>query len=325
LQAAAIILAAGKSTRMQSALPKVLHEVCGRPMLAFVLDACRKAGVNRLVVVVGHRKDDVISTFAGDDDIEWVEQIEQKGTGHAALMCEPALNGFAGPVLTIAGDMPLIRANTVSAVLAEAARTQHAVTLATSVLGDPDGYGRIVRSAAGALTAIVEHHDCTPEQRAIREVNISYYCFADRRLFDLLRRIEPNNAKGEYYITDTVSIALREGWGAGAIPAVPPEDAMGINSRADVALISRIMQERIQAHWLSHAVSIVDRATTWIESNAEIGPETIIYPFSFIGAGAAVGAGCRVGPHASIGRGERVPAGEHRSNTLVSGLMATGA
>lgn len=320
MNAAAIILAAGKSTRMKSELPKVLHEVCGVPMLGHVLNACREAGVGRLVVVVGHRKDDVIAAFAGDDDIEWVVQTEQKGTGHAALMCENSLRGFAGPVLTIAGDMPLIRGETVGAVLQEAARTKHAVTLATSVLDEPEGYGRIVRDGTGALAAIVEHHDCTPEQRVIREVNISYYCFAGSRLFDLLKHITTDNAKGEYYITDTVAIALREGWGAGAIPAVPAEDAMGINSRADLAQVSRVMQARIQSFWLDHAVSIVDRSTTWIESGARIGAETIIYPFTYIGAGADVGGGCRLGPHASVARGERVLAG-----AAVSTLMATGA
>jgi len=320
LKAAAIILAAGKSTRMKSELPKVLHEVCGKPMLAHVLEACREAGVERLVVVVGHRKDDVIAAFAGQDDIEWVEQVEQKGTGHAALMCAPVLDGFAGPVLTIAGDMPLIRGATVADVLAESARTRHAVTLATSMLDEPAGYGRIVRDASGALAAIVEHNDCTPEQRAIREVNISYYCFAGERLFDLLRRIEPNNAKGEYYITDAVAIALAEGWGAGAIPTVPAEDAMGINSRADLALVSRVMQERIQSYWLEHSVSIVDRSTTWIEAGAALGPETTIYPFTYVGTGAEVGGGCRLGPHASVARGERVSPG-----AVVNALVGTGA
>lgn len=320
MKAAAIILAAGKSTRMKSELPKVLHEVCGKPMLAHVLDACREAGVGRLVVVVGHRKDDVIATFAGDRDIEWVEQVEQKGTGHAALMCAGALEGFTGPVLTIAGDMPLIRGATVAEVLAENARTGHAVTLATSLLDDPAGYGRIVRDSAGALAAIVEHNDCTPAQRSIREVNISYYCFQGKRLFDLLRRIEPNNAKREYYITDAVAIALQQGWGAGAIPTVPAEDAMGINSRADLAVVSRVMQERIQAYWLDHAVSIVDRTTTWIEAGVRLGAETTIYPFTYVGTGAEIGGACRLGPHASVARGEKVLAG-----AAVGSLMGTGA
>ncbi|MCB9850747.1 MAG: NTP transferase domain-containing protein [Phycisphaerales bacterium] len=320
MQTAAIILAAGKSTRMKSELPKVLHEVCGRPMLAYVLDACRGAGVDRLVVVVGHRKEEVIATFAGDRDIEWVAQTEQHGTGHAALMCEKALGGFEGPVLTIAGDMPLIRQETCERVLAEAKRTEHAVTLATAVLDDPAGYGRIVRDGAGRLAAIVEHNDCTPEERAIREVNISYYCFDGARLFNILHKIGNDNAKKEYYITDTVTIALREGLGAGAVPAVPAEDALGINSRADVALINRVMQGRIQKHWLDRAVTIVDPSTTWIEAGATIGEDTSIYPFSYIGSGASIGAGCRLGPHAFVMRGETVPAGK-----MVSPLAPTGA
>jgi bifunctional UDP-N-acetylglucosamine pyrophosphorylase/glucosamine-1-phosphate N-acetyltransferase len=309
VETAAIILAAGKSTRMKSELPKVLHEVCGRPMLAHVLSACRGAGITRLVVVVGHRKDDVIATFAGDDDIQWVEQVEQHGTGHAALMCADALAGFTGPVLTIAGDMPLIRQDTVEAVLAEQARTGDAVTLATALLDDPTGYGRIVRDADNRLVAIVEHHDCTEAQRAIREANISYYCFDGKRLFDLLGRIENNNAKGEYYITDTVAIALRAGWGAGALPAVPAEDALGINARADLAVVNQLMQRRIQAHWLDRAVTIVDPETTWIEAGATIGADSTLYPFSFVGCGAKIGPGCCVGPHAVVERNAVIAGG----------------
>jgi bifunctional UDP-N-acetylglucosamine pyrophosphorylase/glucosamine-1-phosphate N-acetyltransferase len=278
-------------------------------MLAHVMDACRGAGVRKLVVVVGHRKDDVISTFADADDITWVEQREQKGTGHAAQMCADALRGHTGQVLVIAGDMPLVRAETLRRLLSESSASRNAVMLATCELDDPAGYGRIVRDASGQLRGIVEHNDCTPDQRNIREVNVSYYCFDGARLFSLLERLQPNNAKGEYYITDTISLALGQGLGAGAVAAVPPEDAMGINSRSDLAIVGRIMQNRIQQHWMATGVTIVDPATTWIESNADIGAETIIAPFSFIGVGATVGAGCRIGPFGHVPPGERIAAG----------------
>ena len=297
---AAIILAAGKSTRMKSEAPKVLHEVCGQPMLWYVMRACRDAGVSRLVVVVGHRKDAVIEAVGGADDITFVEQVEQKGTGHAALVCRDALSDCTGQVLVIAGDMPLIRSQTLDALLAENRRTGHAVTLATSVLDDPTGYGRIIRDENGALAGIVEQNDCTPEQRRVSEVNVSYYCYDAARLFDLLSRVGNDNANGEYYITDTVRLALDGGMGAGAVAAVPAEDAMGVNSRSDLAVVNRVMQRRIQRHFLECGVTLVDPDSTWIETGATIGADTVILPFSFIRTGATVGSGSRIGPHALV-------------------------
>ena len=308
-KATAIILAAGKSTRMKSEMPKVLHDICGRSMLSYVIEACRGAGVGRLVIVVGHRKDDVIAAFADCDDIVWVEQKEQKGTGHAAQMCKDALAGCDGQVLCIAGDMPLIRQDTLEQLLAENARTGDAVTLATSVLDDPTSYGRIIRDNANALSAIVEDKDCTDAQRKVCEVNVSYYCFDGKRMFDLLDNLSNDNAKGEYYITDTVADSLKNGWGAGAVAAVPPEDAMGINSRADLAVVARMMQGRIQNRWMDQGISIVDPSSTWIESDAVIGKETTIYPFTFVGRNAQIGDACRIGPHAMISSGEVIASG----------------
>ena len=308
-QAAAVILAAGKSTRMESDLPKVLHEVCGRPMLSYVIDACREAGAERIIVVVGHRRELVTEAYADAADITWVHQAEQHGTGHAVMVCEEALAGFAGHVLVIAGDMPLIRASTLRALLGEHDRTGHAVTLATTVLDNPHGYGRIVRDGNGDLAAIVEHKDCTPEQLEIHEVNPSYYCFDGSRLFAALSKLSAANAQGEYYITNTVEILRREGLGTGAIPAVPQEDAMGINSRADLAEVNRVMQDCIQREWMDRGVTIVNRGTTWIEHGVSLGRETVIHPFSFVGAGAAVGESCRLGPFAYVRGGESVPSG----------------
>jgi len=294
---------------MKSEGPKVLHDVCGKPMLWYVVEACRQAGVSKLVVVVGHRKDDVIAAFADQKDITWVEQREQKGTGHAALVCEAALRGFDGPVLIIAGDMPLIHNETLEKLLAENARSAHGLTLATSILDDPASYGRILRNEAGQLVGVVEDHDCTPQQTSIREVNVSYYCFDGARLFEVLHRLSCDNAKGEYYITDTVNVCIESGYGVGAVPAVPPEDAMGINSRADLAVVTRLMQNRIQAQWMSQGVSLVDPASTWIETGASIGRDTVVLPFSYIGGGTVVGRECRIGPFGHVADGEVVDTG----------------
>jgi len=301
---AAIILAAGKSTRMRSDLPKVLHEVCGRPMLGFVVSVCRLTGVDRIVVVVGHGKDKVVDRFAAERDVSFVEQVEQHGTGHAVMCCREALAGFQGSVLVVAGDMPLVRRETLSDLVEIREQRGDAATIATTELDDPTGYGRIVRNGDGDLEAIVEHRDCTPEQLAIREVNVSYYCFDAARLWSGLNRLTPNPPKNELYLTDLVRIFGEEKSGVSAVVRVAPEDSMGINSRLDLAAVGRAMQDRLQRVLLNEGVTIVDPDNTWVEADVSVGADTVILPFSFIGLGATIGEGCRVGPYAYVRAGE---------------------
>ncbi|MDM8004673.1 MAG: NTP transferase domain-containing protein [Phycisphaerae bacterium] len=297
---AAIILAAGRSTRMVTDLPKVLHEVCGRPMLAYVVDACRAAGIERIICVVGYQKDAVIQTFKDDPQIIWVEQTEQKGTGHAAMVCRDALADFDGNLVVIAGDMPLVRSETLALLIQRHEKERSAVTLATALLDNPTGYGRIIRDEYGNLEGIVEEGDCTSEQRKIKEVNPSYYCFDKKLLFTALDRVRPDNVKGEYYITDALEILIQAGHRAVAVTAVPAEDAMGINSRHNLAEVGRIMQDRIQRNLMSSGVTIVDPRTTWIDVRAEIGQDTVIYPFTYINGRVKIGKHCVVGPFAYL-------------------------
>ena len=319
-QAAAVILAAGKSTRMQSDLPKVLHEICGRPMLEHVLQACRLAGVDRILVVIGHGKKQVLERFGGADDLTFVEQTEQKGTGHAVLCTRDALADFDGSVLVIAGDMPLVRRESLVELLHARAESGDAATLATTVLEDPTGYGRIIRDAEGKLEAIVEERDCAPEQREIREVNPSYYCFERSALFETLERLQPNETKGEYYITDVVAQLRAAGRPVSALETLPAEEATGINARIDLALVGRLMQDRIQYTLLDEGVTIVDPDNTWIEAGVSIGADTMIYPFSFIGAEARIGSGCRIGPFAHVPRGAQVANGAVVTAELSNGV-----
>ncbi len=326
---AAIILAAGKSTRMVTDLPKVLHEVCGRPMLAYVLDACRGAGIKRLIVVVGYRKEDVIAAFQGEPGVSFVDQAEQKGTGHAVMVCRDALADFEGDVVVIAGDMPLVRSETLELLLDTHQSRTSAVTLATAVLPDPTGYGRIIRDKYGNLEGIVEESDCTPAQREIREVNPSYYCFDKRLLFEALDQVRPDNVKGEYYLTDALHILVGRGHRALAITAVPPEDAMGINSREHLAEVGRVMQNRIQRRLMASGVTIVDPPNTWIDVRAEIGRDTVIHPFSYIHGRVRIGRRCSVGPFAYLRDGtvlaDDVVVGvftELKNSTLGSGTRA---
>jgi bifunctional UDP-N-acetylglucosamine pyrophosphorylase/glucosamine-1-phosphate N-acetyltransferase len=310
----AIILAAGKATRMKSERVKVLHEICGRPMLGYVLDACRAVGVSRLFVVIGHDRQRVIDAFSGDaggpdrraegrmergDDITWVVQEQQKGTGHAVMVCREKMEeaGVAGAedhVFVLGGDGPLIRGETLKALAEKHIAANAAVTLATSVIENPAGYGRIVRDAAGNVTGIVEHNDATPEQRAIREVNPTYWMFRTSDLFAALGEVKPNNKKGEYYLTDTLHILKNMGRRLEAVASVPPEDVLSINTRGELADVTRIMQRRIQKMHLDAGVTLISPENTWIEFGVSIGQDTVVEPFTWIGGGATIGAGARV-------------------------------
>jgi bifunctional UDP-N-acetylglucosamine pyrophosphorylase/glucosamine-1-phosphate N-acetyltransferase len=303
-ESAAVILAAGRSTRMVTDQPKVLHEACGRPMLAYVLDACREAGVKRILAVVGYRKDDVIAAMSEDyPEVIWVEQAEQKGTGHAVMSCRDDLADFDGNVLIIAGDMPLVRVETLKQLIAKHEDENSAVTLATAELDDPAGYGRILRDAYGNLQGIIEHTECNDTQLKIREVNPSYYCFDAQRLREALDQIRPDNVKGEYYLTDALHILIHSGHRAAAITAVAPAEAIGVNSRQQLAEVSKLMQYRIQENLMNAGVSIVDPPNTWIDARAQIGQDTTIHPFTYIHGRVKIGRCCSIGPFAYLREG----------------------
>jgi len=299
----AIILAAGMSSRMNTKLPKVLHEVCGRPMLAYVLDACRGAGIKKAYVVVGYNKEAVIEAFAHDKDIVWVEQKEQKGTGHAVLCCKEHLANFDGETLVLCGDGPLIRAETLVTLTDKHESEKASATIATAILEDPTGYGRIVRDDYGNMQGIVEHGDCTEAQRDIKEVNPSYYCFNNKVLFDALANIKPNNVKNEYYLTDALHLIISNGLKVVAVTAVAAEDAISVNSRAQLSETSKVMQKRILNKLMVGGVTIVDPDNTWIDARAKIGQDTVIEPFVYIHGEVEIGSNCRVGPFAFVRNG----------------------
>lgn len=318
----AIILAAGKATRMKSERVKVLHEICGRPMLSYVLDACRAVGVTRLFVVVGYDKERVIETFKADKDIIWVVQAEQKGTGHAPLMCKDAFTqqgllksspaAADSHCFLLCGDGPLIREHTLRQLLGKHRHDQAALTLATCELADPTGYGRIVRAGGvgggkhGQVLGIVEQKDATPEQRLIREVNPSYYLFQTAAMFPLLEQIQPSSKTGEYYVTETVQLGLAEHQTVSALCAVPPEDVLSINSRAELAQVNHLMQERIQKEIMNSGVTLVSPAQTWIEFGVKIGQDTVLEPFTWVGQGAIVGSRLRIKAGTVIPAGTRI-------------------
>lgn len=298
----AIILAAGKSTRMKSSLPKPLHEICGRPMLHYVLRACYEAGCHRVLVVIGHGKDEVIAQFGDDKRITFIEQTEQLGTGHAAKMCESELKKHAGDVFILAGDGPLIRGQVLHTLLAAHREEKASASMATAVLDDPTGYGRVIRDEVGNFLDIVEQADCTPEQRELKEIFPSYYCVKSDDLLLALSKITNKNAKREYYLTDIYGILRREKKKVIAVQAVTAEDVLSVNTRQQQAEVDAVMQDRIQRQHREAGVSIATPSNVYIEDGATIGTDTILRPFSFVGRGATIGSFCTIGPFATVPR-----------------------
>jgi len=235
----AIVLAAGKGTRMQSDLPKVLAPVAGRPMVRYVIDALRDAGVAQIVVVVGDRAELVRAELADEPRVSFADQREQLGTGHAVMMCRDALAAHRGPVLVVAGDSPMLQARSVRELLDAFHEGEYACLLGTVEREDPAGYGRIVRNAAGDFTGIVEEKDATDVQRAIREVNVSTYVFDAAELLSALERLTDHNAQGEYYITDCPAILLGAGRKVQALQVLQPCEALSINSVEELAVVER--------------------------------------------------------------------------------------
>lgn len=305
----AVILAAGKSTRMKSNRPKVLHEVCGRPMLDHVLRACWDAGCTRAIVVVGHGKDEVKNCFADESRIAWVEQLEQLGTGHAVKVCEAELQKVHGDVFILAGDGPMIRGEVLRTLLSAHRDDKADASMATAVLDDPFGYGRIIRDSAGEFLDIVEQADCTPEQAAVREAFPSYYCFKIDALLLALSQLKNENKKREYYLTDTYGILRRLGKKITAVQAVAQDDVLAANTREQLADVDAAMQRRIQKFHRENGVTIVSSDQTYIEAGAAIGVDTVIQPFSYVGRDAAIGAECVIGPFACVPRNSVVPEG----------------
>ena len=290
-QAAAIVLAAGKGTRMKSDLPKVLHRVCGLPMVEHVVRALRGAGVERIVVVVGHGGEAVQAVLGGSVEYAW--QREQLGTGHAVRCAVAALDGFQGPVVVASGDTPLVDAATMAALLR--AHEGSALTVATAVVDDPTGYGRIVREG-GRFCRIVEQKDATPEQRAINEINSGLYAFDAATLFRLLPRLRNQNSQREYYLTDLVAMAAADGLAVGTQIA----DAnllSGVNDRWQLAEAEAALRQSILKKHALNGVTLRDPATTYVEADVQIGADATLEPGCHLLGLTTVGPGARIGPN----------------------------
>jgi bifunctional UDP-N-acetylglucosamine pyrophosphorylase/glucosamine-1-phosphate N-acetyltransferase len=290
---AVIVLAAGKGTRMRSRLPKVLHPVCGRPLVRYPIRLARELGAARVVLVVGEDEARIRAALQ-DDDVSIVRQAEPLGTAHAALQARAALEDHGGPILITYGDHALWRASTFAALL-EAFRARSAdLAILTAELPDAAAYGRIVRGPDGEVARIVEARDASPELRAIREGNMGVYVVAGKLLFPALSRVKNQNEKREYYLTDLVEQFLADGRRVTSARAPDWEESLGINDRADLAESERLLRRRLASHWMREGVSIVDPERTYLDADVEIGPDARLEPGVELRGRTRVGAGCRI-------------------------------
>lgn len=294
-----VVLAAGKGTRMKSALPKVLHRVAGRPMIEHVLHAAAPLGAASTTLVVGHGADAVRGRLASWPGLQFAVQEPQLGTGHALLQAEPLLAARRGTLLLLSGDVPLLSLQTLERLLTAHHASRAAATVVTAVVEQPYGYGRIVR-AREHLARIVEEPDASPAERRIREINSGIYAFALGPLFEALRGLAAQNAQAEYYLPDIVAVYRRRKLGVGTFALDDPEEIRGINSRSELAEVSRIVRQEKNEELMAAGVTIEDPATTYIDLDVAVGPDTVIHPGVTLEGQTRIGSACEIHSGARI-------------------------
>ncbi len=284
---------------MKSELPKVLHKVAGTPMLGHVLGALKALKMKRTVVVVGHGSESVRAEFAGSG-VEFVEQKEQLGTGHAVLSAMGALKGFKGSVLVLSGDVPLITASTLKGLLRLHNRGQGqgkkgaALSFISAILYDSTGYGRVVRDEQNSVTGIVEQKDCTPMERLINEINTGFYIFDSDFLQKSIKKLKTENAQGEYYLPDLISMAVKEGRGIRALTHIDVLEVMGVNNRVELSRASAVMRLRILKDLMLSGVTVIDPGATYVDATVKVGRDSVIYPGVHLEGSTVIGKECRI-------------------------------
>ncbi|NLC71146.1 MAG: bifunctional UDP-N-acetylglucosamine diphosphorylase/glucosamine-1-phosphate N-acetyltransferase GlmU [Desulfuromonadaceae bacterium] len=295
---AAVILAAGRGTRMKSDRSKVLHELCGAPMGRYPVHAARAVGADPIVMVIGHDPENVRNVFSSEK-IGFVLQHDQLGTGHALLCVENVLGGFAGSLLLLCGDVPLLTPESLANLVEHHRTRQAAVTVLTVHQPDPRGYGRIIRQGEEVFR-IVEEKDADEEEKRITEVNTGIYIFETPLVFDLLHSLSNDNAQGEYYLTDTVQMARDRGHRVCAVSVAERQEVIGINDRVQLAQAETVLRRRINETHMRNGVTLVDPEVTYIENGVEIGADTIIHPHVHLHGKTVIGSHCVIEPGAVI-------------------------
>lgn len=289
-----IVLAAGKGTRMKSKLPKALHPICGKPMTRYVIDACRESGVGEIVVVIGHGAEQVREGLGGD--VRYAVQEQQLGTGHACKEALIEIEAAEGNVMVTTGDTPLLSAEILRCLAEKHVSSGADATVLTTVLPDAGHYGRIIRAEDDSVQAIIEAKDCTPEQRAVREMNSGIYCFDLALLRKYLDQITPANAQGEYYLTDVISLMVRNGHKVAAVISEDTDIVLGINNRVDLAYLTGIVRRRILEKLMLDGVTIIDPSSTYADADVVVGPDTVLHPMTVLEQGCRIGEDCVIGP-----------------------------
>lgn len=290
----AIVLAAGQGKRMRSSIPKVLHPVAGLPMLLLVIDILKKAGIGKIVVVVGFGGNNVQKVLP--DDVGVIDQGEPLGTGHAVSCTRRLFSGYKDDLLIACADMPLVKVNTIKRLINSHKKDNASCTIMTGILDEPAGYGRIIRDSAGNIIKIMEDSDSREYVRQIKEVNSGMYCFKAKDLFEMLPSLTRRNKQREFYLTDTVQLLIKNGFKVKGFCVKDSNEILGINSRKDLAVANRIMNQRILEKHMENGVTIIDPNTTHIDIRARIGKDTVINPFTVIDGNVIIGKHCEVGP-----------------------------
>ncbi|WP_461214498.1 bifunctional UDP-N-acetylglucosamine diphosphorylase/glucosamine-1-phosphate N-acetyltransferase GlmU [Lacticaseibacillus sp. GG6-2] len=293
-----IILAAGKGTRMKSSLYKVLHQVCGKPMVDHVLTQVEQTEQDAVVTVVGHGAEAVEEALG--DRTQFVVQAQQLGTGHAVLQAEPLLGDREGETLIVSGDTPLFTAKTFEKLFAYHEKAGAKATVLTAVAPDPFGYGRVIRNADGSVQKIVEQKDATPEEAAVAEINTGVYCFDNKSLFAALHQVGNDNAQGEYYLPDVIEILKAQGEVVAAYQMADFTESMGVNDRVALAAATKVMQQRINDAHMRNGVTMIDPATTYIDADVVIGNDTVIEPGVYLKGKTTIGSNCVIGTHSEL-------------------------
>lgn len=294
----AVVLAAGQGTRMKSDLYKVLHPVCGKPMVEHVIDHIRGLGIDRIVTIVGHGAEMVEETLG--EKSEYALQEEQLGTAHAVQQAERLMGDLDGTTIVVCGDTPLIRSETMEALIAHHKETGAKATILTAYADDPTGYGRIIRGENGQVLRNVEQKDANPEEQKVMEINTGTYCFDNRILFETLKKVKNNNVQGEYYLPDVVGILQSESALVSAYVTGDFSETLGINDRVVLAEAERVMRRRIAEKHMRNGVTIISPENTFISATAEVGRDTVLQPGTMIEGHSVIGSKCVIGPNSQI-------------------------
>jgi len=296
---ATIILAAGEGTRMKSSLPKVLHNICGKPMLEYLIDNVNSIGVKKVIVIIGHKAGLVKERIGG---IKCIKQEGLLGTGDAVSMARGAIlkDNKIDTVLILYGDTPLLSQEIIKRLIEKHITSNASATILTAQLKNPTGYGRVIRSSGNKIVKIVEELDASIYEKVIEEINVGVYCFNKRALFYGLEKIKPDNKKEEYYLTDAIEALTKSNMPVESVATNDAEEFLGVNTRAELAKAELVMRKKILAGIMDSGVTIIDPDNTYIEHGVEIGRDTVIYPYTFIENNAKIGANCSIGPFARL-------------------------